>query len=313
MKNIFFLLVLCTGVFIHAQEGTKSILGQITDGRSPIENVAVTVEGKSGQTFSDADGRYKVGADVGDRILYNYSGLKTVAIKVEDVTRILNIKMIPDVEELEEVTVEASKRRSQAEMQEDYTINKNIIRTAWGYLDAERAAGNVRTMSEEEINPVTLCILDVLRNQFPGVQVTGSCTTGISTPGLGVIGEEPLQVGGQVRIRPGSSLFSALPAVFDIDGQIFNDVPLWLDVSQIKRIAILNNLATTAPYGNLGAGGVIVINTVGGNPRNNEFVDRARLRNNYADGLELSREEVANNAPTYLKELRGSGSFEGSR
>ena len=313
MKNIFFLLAVFSTTAFFSQETIKTISGKVSDGRSPIENVAVFVEGKSTQTFSDSDGRYSIKANVGDRISYTSQGLKTVRIKVEDVTRILNITMIPDIEELEEVTVEASKRRSQGELEQDYSINKNIIRTAWGYLDADRAAGNVRILNEDQINPVSLCILDLLRNRFPGVQVTGSCVTGISTPDIGTIGEDRLQVGGQVRIRPGNSLVSALPATFDIDGQIFTDVPIWLDVNQIKRIAVLNNLATTASYGNLGAGGVIVINTIGGSPKNEGIVDRARLRNNYADGLELSREEVAKNAPTYLKEFRSSSSFEESR
>ena len=313
MKKTLFLLLILASTASFAQEKIKTITGKVSDGRSPIENVMIAIEGKSKQAFSDVDGKYSIEANVGDKIAYTSQGLKTVVIKVEDVTRILNVVMVPDIEELEEVTVEASKRRSQRELQEDYAINKNIIRTAWGFLDADRAAGNIRIISEEQINPVALCILDVLRNRFPGVFVTGSCTTGISTPDLGFVGEDRLQVGGQVRIRPGNSLVSALPAVFDIDGQIFTDVPIWLDVSSIKRIAILSNLATTAPYGNLGSGGVIVVNTLGGSPRNNEFVDRARLRNNYADGQELSREEVAQNAPTYLKEFRASDSFEASK
>ena len=313
MKNILFALAFFSCTVFFAQESIKTITGKITDGRNTIENVAVAIEGKNTQTFSNKEGRYQIQATIGDKIYYTSQGLKTVVIKVEDVTRTLNIVMVPDIEELEEVTVEASKRRSQAEIQEDYSINKNIIRTAWGYLDADRAAGNIRMLSEEEINPVSYCILDVLRNRFPGLQVTGSCLTGGSTPDIGAIGEQRLQVGGQVRIRPGNSLVSALPATFDIDGQLFTDVPIWLDVNQIKRIAVLNNLATTAPYGNLGTGGVIVINTIGGSPKNNVLVDRARLRNNYADGLELSRAEVANNAPTYLKELRASTSFESSK
>ncbi|MEO0573260.1 MAG: carboxypeptidase-like regulatory domain-containing protein, partial [Bacteroidota bacterium] len=313
MKNTFFLLTLLSSTAFFAQETIKTITGKISDGRNTLENVAIVVEGTSKQTFSDGEGRYSINANVGDRISYASQGLKTVRIKVEDVTRILNIIMIPDITELEEVEVAASRRRSQKDMEEDYSINKNIIRTAWGYLDADRAAGNIRILDEDEINPVTLCILDLLRNQFPGVQVTGSCRTGGNTPPLGEVGEARLQIGGQVRIRPGNSIVSALPATFDIDGQIFTDVPWWLDVNTIKRIAILSNLATTATYGNLGAGGVVVVNTIGGSPKNNEFVDRARLRNNYADGLELSRDEVASNAPTYLKELRSSGSFSASK
>ncbi len=313
MKNILLVFVLLGSTAVFSQQQMKTIKGKITDGRNPIEDVAIAINQGSNEAFSNAEGNYEIKATVGDQIIYTYSGLKTVRIKVEDVTRILNITMVPDVEELDEVTVEASKRRSQKEMEADYVINRNIIRTAWGYLDADRAAGNIRILTEDQINPISFCILDLLRNRFPGVQVTGSCITGTSTPDLGAVGEERLQVGGQVRIRPGNSLISALPAVFDIDGQIFTDVPIWLDVNSIKRIAVLPNLATTAAYGNLGSGGVIVINTIGGSPKNNEFIDRARLRNNFADGLELSREEVAKNAPNYLKELRSSGSLNDAR
>jgi len=42
-------------------------------------------------------------------------------------------------------------------------------------------------------------------------------------------------------------------------------------------------------------------------------VDRARLKNNFADGKELSSEEVAMNAPVYMQEFMNSGSFENSK
>lgn len=314
MKKVFLTLLLVLPLTLIGQtEGVKKVVGKVTDGKNPIENVNISVVDGENTTTSGQDGSYEIEVSVGDRLQYSFTGLRTIRIKIEDVTRVLNPVMVPDVTELDEVTVAASKRRSQRDMEEDYSINKNIIRTAWGFLDADRAAGNVRLLSEEEINPVSLCILDLLRNRFPGVQVTGSCTTGAQTPNLGVIGDQRLQIGGQVRIRPGNSIESALPAVFDVDGQIFRDVPIWLDVNQIKRIAVLNNFATTASYGSLGAGGVIVINTIGGSPKNIEFVDRARLKNNYADGLELSPQEVAQNAPTYLKEFMKSQSFQNSK
>lgn len=314
MKKIyFFLLFMASAAIIAQTDDSKKVFGKVTDGKNPMENVNVSIMEKDMAIATDVDGRYEIQANIGDKIQFSYTGMRTVTIKIEDVTRILNPVMIPDVTELDEVTVEASKRRSQSDLAEDYSINKNIIRTAWGYLDADRAAGNVRILNQDEINPIAICILDLLRNRFPGVSVSGACVTGGSTPDIGAITDQPLQIGGQVRIRPGNSLASALPAVFDVDGQIFTTAPVWIDINSIKRVAILNNLATTASYGQLGAGGVVVINTIGGSPLNNEFVDRARLKNNYADGKELSREEVALNAPTYLKEFMGSESFEESK
>jgi len=283
-------------VFAFGQD-SRQLKGKVTDGKSPIENVNIKVEGKSVATLTDKEGKYQIEVATGDRVSFSYTGLKTVNIKVEDVTRILNPIMIPDITELDEVEVTASKRRSQKDMEEDYVINKSIIRTAWGFLDADRAAGNVRILTEDDINPVNLCLLDLVRGKFAGVSVIGSCN------GLG----------GAITIRGANSLSSSSQAIYDIDGQIFTDFPVWLDINNIKRIAILANLGITASYGNLGRGGVIVINTIGGNPKVDKFVDRARLKNNYVSGDVLSSAEVAKNAPNYLKEFMASGSFESSK
>lgn len=308
ISTLFFSLFLVIG---FAQE-PQTIIGKVTDGNNPMSNVNVTILEKEGSAITNAEGKYEIQALVGDKLKFSYTGMRTITIKVEDVTRILNPVMIPDITELDEVMVVASKRRSQNDMREDYTINKNIIRTAWGYLDADRASGNIRILSEEEINPISVCILDLLRNRFPGIRVIGSCTTGGSTADIGEITNTPI-LGGYVFIRGSSSITNPIPAVYDVDGQIFSDTPTWLDVTNIRRLAILGNLATTNSYGNLGKGGVIVINTVNGTPKSEAVLDRARLKNNFADGRELSRAEVAENGPTYLKELRQSNSFEASK
>ncbi len=301
-----FLLVQLTS---YGQENERILKGKVTDGKNPIENVAIAIQDKTPTTKTDVEGYYQINVSTGDVVTYSFVGLKTVSIKIEDVTRILNPVMLPDVTELDEVVVEASRRRSQKDMEEDYPINKRIIRTAWGYLDADRAAGNIRMMSEDEINPISLCILDLIRNRFPGVRVIGSCTTGGSLSDFG-IGSQNLQVGGSVIIRGLQSLASSSPAIFDVDGQIFTDTPIWIDVNSIKRIAILYNLATTATYGSLGRGGVIVINTFGGNPQNGEIVDRARLKNNFLKSKVLTKSEVADNTPQYMQELQGSSTIE---
>ncbi len=296
MKKLFSLVFFALfAMGVTAQE-SKKVFGKVSDGKSPMDNVTVSIVDKDISTVTNKEGSYEIQVEVGDKIQFQYTGMRTVTIRVEDVTRVLNPVMIPDITALDEVEVAASKRRSQQDLEEDYTSNKSIIRTAWGYLDANRAPGRIRLLSEDQINGVSLCVLNLLQ-RFAGVQTFGDCNG----------------TGGAVIIRGTSSLFNSSAAIFDVDGQIFTDVPWWVDVSNIKRIAVLYGLATTVQYGGLAQGGVIVINTIGGSPKNNVLVDRARLRNNYADGLELSRAEVANNAPTYLKELRASTSFESSK
>ncbi len=297
-KNIIVLLIAVVSTVSLWGQDVRKISGTVSDGSAPLPNVQISITNTDTTTFSDADGKYALQAETGDVITYTYMGMQTVSIRVEDVTRILNPIMIPDVNELDEVVVEASKRRSQSDLEEDYAINKNIIKTAYGYIDGARAAGQVRMLNEDQINPVTLCILNLLQNRFPGVSVRGDCFNGL---------------GGAVFIRGANSIANNRPAIFDVDGQIFTDTPLWLDVNNIKRLAIFNNLAMTARYGGLGFGGVVVINTLNGNPGINEVVDRARLKNNYADGKELSSAQVAQNDPIYLKEFRASTSFENSK
>ena len=281
---------------VSAQE-TKKIFGKVTDGKNPMENVNVSVEDKDAATATNSNGRYEIQVEVGDKLQFSHTGMRTVTIRVEDVTRVLNPVMIPEINELEGVEVTASKRRSQKDLEEDYSTNKNIIRTAWGYLDTERAAGYTSILAENEVSIVYLDMPTLLGGRFASITPDAS---------------------GWVSIRGRGNL-----AAYDIDGQIF--APLYLpelggvtqapqlNIGSIKRVAILYNLAATAIYGTLGKNGVVVINTFGGNPTKNEIVDRARLRNNYADGLELSREEVAQNAPTYMKEFMQSGSFEESK
>ncbi len=294
MKKILFPVLLLFFAYSFSQD-QRTIFGKVSDGTNPLENVNIEIESNNTATASDKEGKYQISAETGDIVKFSYAGLKTIKIKIEDVTRILNPIMIPDITELDEVVVEASKRRSQKDLEEDYVINKNIIRTAWGLIDADRAPGNIRILTEEEISPVSICVLDLLKSRFPGIVVLGGCDGG---------------GGGSVFIRGANSISNNRPAVFDVDGQIFTDTPVWIDVTNIKRLAILNNAASTVQYGSFGFGGVIVINTIGGNPQSNTIVDRARLKNNFVKGRVLKASEIAKNKPNYLRELEASSSFE---
>jgi len=309
MKKIVFLPLLFLLTYSLSAQNERKVFGTVTDGTNPIENVAIKILDTDKMAATDKEGKYSIAVGTGDQLQFSFTGLRTISIKIEDVTRVLNPIMVPDVTELDEVVVAASKRRSQKDLEEDYAINPNIIRTAWGLIDADRAAGNVRMLEDDEIYSASLCILDLLRNRFPGIRVVGSCTTGGSTGLIGDVSGVPL-VGGFVFIRGSSSITNPTPAIFDIDGQIFSDAPVWLDVTSIKRLAILGNLGTTVTYGNTGKGGVIVINTVNGNPQLNKIVDRARLKNNFLKEPVLTKFEMAKDKPIYLQDLEATTNFE---
>jgi len=296
MKNLWVLfLVITTCAFSQTAE-LKTIRGTITDGTRPIEDVAISIEGNNETIFSNELGNYSIEARTGDILTYSYTGLKTLQIKVEDVTQILNLEMFPDINDLDEVEVTASRRRSQQDLAEEYKTNPRIVKTAYGYLDTETAAGRVNVVPKENYNAIFVCLLDFARVRIPGIVVTGDCT-----------------YGGDIYARGFGSINNSAPVIYDIDGLIFTDTPLWFDINNAERIALIQSLSLTVPYGFVGAGGVMVINTKTGSPAARKVVDQARLRNNYLEREVLTENQVRQNAPEYLKEFANSESMAESR
>lgn len=292
-KHILTFAFLTFALGLMAQE-MRTVRGSVTDGTNPMKDVAIAVQGKQDvRTFSDADGKYEIQAEVGDLLEYSYTGMKDYLVRVEEVTRYMNLVMIPDVQELDEVTVTESRRKSQQDLALEYAGNSRILKTAYGYLDADTAPAQVRMLDQNSILPVALCILDVIRNQFPGITTTGNC-----------------QEGGAVIFRGGGSVSNQRVGIFDVDGLVLQQVPVWIDVNQIKRMALISSVAYTARYGAVGSGGVVVINTITGNPQMNKIVDQARLRNNYIKEPALDGAAVAYSEPTYMSAFRESTSFE---
>ena len=288
MKNVLLLLVLISFA-CNVQAQSKTIKGKVTQMDAPLANVQISIIDSDISTTTDANGLYQISAEPRDVVKYTYPGLSDVQIMVEDVTRILNIEMTQKIEQLDEVTVRNSNRKSQNELLQEYAYNPNLIKTAYGILDSETAPGKIRFLQENQINDVGVCILDLMRNEFPGVNVVGDCV-----------------YGGLIYIRGLNSVSQAPPAVYDVDGQVLTQTPTWIAPAAIKRLAVLNNLAMTTRYGSIGAGGVIVINTkaseysrtVDGKP-----IDYAKVKNNRYDNSALSSIQFKEDKPSYLNEL----------
>lgn len=285
----FFLLGLFTLIGIRgaSAQDSQEISGKITDGSQPLADVAVSLEGTNQGTFTNEEGYYEIRAAEGQVLVYRLAGMKEVRIRVEDVTRYLNLRMSPEYTELDEVTVTA--REKQDDLQIRYLRDKNIIRTAFGYVDANRNSGRVKILSDEDITPIGICILGILQNRFAGIQVTGNC-----------IG------GGEVRIRGGFSQNGLSSVVYDIDGMIFEETPIWLDINLIKRMAIFLSRSAATRYGSASAGGVIVINTASMNygPAKGQILGATPIR----DVEVVSANLVEQGAPSYLRELRAAES-----
>lgn len=277
---------------------SRTITGVITDGVEPLDKVSIQIKDTGIATTSDEKGKYRIEASKGDVLLYRMLGMKEIEVLVEDVTRVLNITMYPDFEELDEVVVEGKiKKETQRELALAYRLKKSVVRTSFGFIDAETSGGSIQVMAEDDINDSALCILDMVRGNFASVRVVGDCVTG-----------------GKLVIRGAGSINNPRTAIFDVDGLILQDAPIWLLPSQIRRIAILSGLGLTSKYGSSAAGGVVVINTTNTaqsrGPDGEKNYDYAKLRDNFLTEKPLTAEEASNYDPNYVKEFRKAQSLE---
>ncbi|TAI48653.1 hypothetical protein [Flagellimonas allohymeniacidonis] len=302
---LFFIVCITSGI---SQE--RLIQGKVINGQSSLDKVDIQVLNKGISETTTNDGSYKIVADIGDVLFYSAEGMESVQIRVEDVTRILNVEMFPRIEKLDNVTVTKSRNNTQKELELLYRTNPNIIKTAFGYLDKSKASYTARILQDEQILPGEFDLANVLRNRFPGIRVSDGFGFGrgpLETQGTGFSGLNGFGNGRAVFLRSG------WPALFDIDGQIFTNFPDFIDVQNISRMAVIPSAAGTVRYGNLGRGGVIVINTKTGTPElvdNNGLpIDIARRTDNFYNGDALNEETISKNAPTYLKELRNAATF----
>jgi len=88
---------------------------------------------------------------------------------------------------------------------------------------------------------------------------------------------------GDVKVFLGGT--SRQEAIFDVDGFIFENVPIHIQTTDIYRVAVLGISAAAVRYGPAGAGGVIVINTKAQTEFDDMRVDRSEEHRNFLDSL----------------------------
>ena len=296
MRNILALLLLFIAPLSSAQEKENTIKGKVTYMDTPLVNAEILVSLSGESTKTDANGKYIIKASQGQIISYSYPSMRSMEIVVEDVTRILNVELTPEVNQLDEVVVSKTVIKSQKEMREEYALNKSIINSAFGFIDKETTSFAMRIVEGKDLNPIGLDIATSLQYKIPGIKVER-------------LPNNPLNP--KVYLR-GSSI-GMFPAIYDVDGLIMKDFPSFLQVENIERVAVLSGLGSVVRYGGAANGGVIVINTKGANfYKNNSQIphDLARLKGNMYDGGALASENLEGDRPSYLFRLLESGTEE---
>lgn len=301
MKHLFPTLLFLLFSQAYSQETLRTIRGLVSDGQGPLKDVNISVKDTDRLTRTDQSGKYEINAHEGETLVYSYVGKKTLEILVEDVTTFLNITLKDEIQELDEVVVTKKKyHRTQNELRLDYNTDENLIKTVHGIMDTKMIPSRVQVISEKDINPSTVDILTLLRAQVPNI-LTPTNTTGLNLNDI------------QVFFRRGiTSINTRTPVLFEVDGILLQQVPMFIDIQNIERIAVIQGLGALNKYGSLAAGGLVIINTKTANfnrePGKNTPYDRAKLRNNFfkeSDAIGLDNTTT----PIYLKTLRSAVSF----
>ena len=282
---------------INAQ---NTISGRITDGTSKLSNVHVVNLASGLKTSSNDEGWYRILAKPKDELQYTYIGMDTVSILVEDVTKILNIKMNLRVEQLDEVVVE-QKISKQKKLAMTYITDSSVVNTSFGYISPATVAYHLKVIDGSEFTPGS-DILNAIASRRAGIRV-GT----VSNPATGVSNRA-------LFIRGMGSVGYRTPALFEIDGNIFNDAPTWLDVSMVIRVGIIPGIQAVWRYGHIASGGVVIINTKNGvhglrEENSSQSYDRARLRDNFVTEKVVSHEEAKNEVPSYLLAIQNATSL----
>ena len=255
---LFPMLVLAQGI---------SLEGNVvdTDSNDPLPGATVFVKGTSNGTTTNFDGNFELNALVGDTLVISYLSMKTQELVV--LSSPLSIRMEPDVNQLEEVSVSVGY----------FDVSKKDLSGSIAQIDAKQLEKN-RTNSIESL----------LQGQAAGVVVTES-----SEPGGGV----------GISIRGVNSMLGGTQPLYVLDGVPVNPVTdaqgnggtggqqsslAFLNPNDIEKIEVLKDAAATAIYGARGANGVVVITTKTADKA--EGADKISI--NYDTSVALVREQI---------------------
>jgi TonB-dependent SusC/RagA subfamily outer membrane receptor len=236
---------------LDAQVTTYRIEGIVVDSTSqqPLSNVAVTVQGTTQGTLTNAAGRY------------------VLAARLTPGTYTLQFAMIGRDGASREITLgtSATVQVPQVALRESAVQLEGLVVTGTGVATQRRALGNsVSVVGGEAIANARAATVDAaLAGKIPGAQI--SANTG--TPGGGV----------SVRLRGTSSIVAGAEPLYIVDGVIVDNSSdqqidfgyrsnpsnrvADLNPNDIERVEVLKGAAAAALYGSRANNGVIQIFT----------------------------------------------------
>lgn len=243
MRKIFLLfsMLLVFTLTVHAQNRTVTGVVTGSDDNQPLIGVTVQVKGSTTATATDANGKFSIKVtnlqNVVIGVKYMGYGYQEVTLKPGET--ILNFKMVPAANNLNEVVV-----------------------VGYGTQTKAHLTGSIVSVDMKAIEDLPVSNLGVaLAGRYAGVGVSG----GTSRPGQATT----ITIRNPVLVSKDGGTLSPLFVIDDIqypDATYFNT----LDVSEVESISVLKD-AAAAIYGIAGNQGVVVVKTKRGKPGKPQF------------------------------------------
>ncbi len=204
----------------------QKIAGRVTDGNTgtPLPGVNVVIQGTTTGVTTDINGQYSITAlDQNAVLIFSFIGYATQTVPVSGRAD-FNIKMIPDIEKLDEVVV-----------------------VGYGTQKKNEITGSVSTVSIKNIEKTAVIDpMQALQGKAAGVDIVSNS----GQPGAGY----------SVQIRGIQSINAGVNPTYVIDGVISNNIGN-INTNDIESISVLKDGASSSIYGTRAANGVVLITT----------------------------------------------------
>lgn len=258
--------------FLEVEEGNRVMIeGIVKTTSGPIQGASITIKGDLEEFVSKSDGSFNVPAQEGDVLQVKYLGMYTKEMLVENPDK-LEVELIPLEELLDEVVLKAKRKKS-----------KQTSDTGFGEKSIDEIGVSVNTITSKDIRINAQSLADVVRGRFAGVTVAG-------------FGDQAV-----FSIRGGNS---NQPAIWVVDGSIFQEIPTFVDPQNVHSISILKSIQATGRYGSIASGGAFIVKTKAYGNRNDkgEIEDIALVKGNDYDE-QIARLNLEALKPNYVKQI----------
>ena len=224
-RRPFLLLSMLLGI-VSLSAQPREITGTVTDAAGPVAGVAVTVQGSTTGTTTDAQGKYTIRAVPAAVLEFSFIGYNAQQVPVGN-KNVIDITLTEDSQSIEEVVV-----------------------IGYGTVKKRDLPGAVSSVKGDQLTTFpTTNPVEALQGKIAGADITKSS----GYAGAGVT----IRIRGNRSINNPGSSNNPLYIVDGVQGVDVNDI----NNNDIVSIEVLKDASSTAIYGSRGANGVVLITT----------------------------------------------------